>query len=101
MEILDSPVANSCPNGHENVTAVPKAVSRLDAKAPSPGFNIGQSARNVSLCQVIRDVETITSDETRDLPAEKSARQPALLCKASLTNLTSISPLSAVSVILG
>lgn len=45
VEILNLPVANSCPSGHENVTTVPKAVSRLDAKAPSPGFNIGQSVR--------------------------------------------------------
>jgi succinate dehydrogenase/fumarate reductase-like Fe-S protein len=35
------------------------------------------------------------------LPAEKVAFQPLLLCKASVTNLTNISPLEAVSVIRG
>ena len=35
------------------------------------------------------------------LPAEKVAFQPLLLCRASVRNLTSISPLEAVSVILG
>ena len=39
--------------------------------------------------------------ENNGLPAENLACQPMLLCKASETNLTSISPLSAVSVILG
>lgn len=39
----DFPVANSWPIGHENVTTVPKAVSRLDAKAPKPDFKGGQS----------------------------------------------------------
>jgi len=47
VEILDLPVANSCPSGQENVTTVPNAVSRLDAKAPSPGCNTGQSTINV------------------------------------------------------
>lgn len=39
----DLPVANSWPIGHENMTAVPKAVSLLDANAPNPDFNGGQS----------------------------------------------------------
>lgn len=46
VEILGLPVANSCPSGQENVTTVPKAVSRLDANAPSPGCNGGQSKIN-------------------------------------------------------
>lgn len=36
-----------------------------------------------------------------NLPAEKAACQPELLCKASEANLTNISPLSAVRVIFG
>lgn len=47
MVIFGFPVANSCPNGHENVTVVPKAVSRLDARAPSPGNNAGQSGYQI------------------------------------------------------
>lgn len=43
VTIFDLPVANSCPTEQENVTTVPKAVSRLDAKAPSPGLRTGQS----------------------------------------------------------
>lgn len=43
--ILDFPVANSWPSGHEKVTTVPKAVSRLEAIALSPGCNGGQSKR--------------------------------------------------------
>lgn len=39
----ERPVANSCPTGQENVTIVPNVVSRLDASAPNPGCNAGQS----------------------------------------------------------
>jgi hypothetical protein len=37
------PVANSWPTGQVKVTVVPNAVSRLEARAPSPGLNVGQS----------------------------------------------------------
>jgi len=53
VAILDLPVENSCPRGHENVTTVPKAVSRLDARAPSPGCNGGQSEIDVLLLRTL------------------------------------------------
>lgn len=37
------PVANSWPIGQEKVLTVPKAVSLLEARAPNPEFNGGQS----------------------------------------------------------
>lgn len=34
--------------GHVKLTSVPKAVSRLEAKAPMPGCSSGQSAEKVA-----------------------------------------------------
>lgn len=45
----DRPVANSWPVGQLNVIIVPNAVSLLDAKAPVPGCNGGQSIEIIKL----------------------------------------------------
>lgn len=67
---------NCLPFGHVNCTTVPKAVSLLEANAPSPGLKSGQSA-------------------------EKVAEKPAPLCRESEMNRINISPDEAVSVIFG
>lgn len=46
MVIRDLPVANSLPTGQEKVTTEPYAVSLLEASAPAPGRNGGQSVKN-------------------------------------------------------
>lgn len=47
--ILALPVANSCPIGQVKVTTVPKAVSRFEASAPTPGWSSGQSKIKINV----------------------------------------------------
>lgn len=75
---------------------VPKAVSRLDAKAPNPGFRSGQSAEN-SANHLGIDTNINYTIKPQRIPVS----YPLSLCKASVINLTRIFPEDAVSVILG
>jgi len=72
VAILDLPVANSCPRGHENVTTVPKAVSRLDARAPSPGCNGGQSEIDILFVTTCASSDVINAMEKRERIADVS-----------------------------
>lgn len=90
------PVANSCPMGHVKLTSVPKAVSRLEAKAPMPGCSSGQSAEKVA--------DQLRKKFSLEWIKEVFSRMltyPAALCSASEVNLINISPEEAVKVSLG